>query len=112
MGLSINNRSVIIIFLYAIFVSRFAVRKGGSGTYDIKVSLLDGDKRDLPGTSFFWVNKRPPTDGSWERLGQTLTNYPPGLRFIRFEDSMNSLGWNGAPYDVKAFGATVKISVR
>ena len=97
-------------FACAFFFPRFAVKRGGSGAYDIKVSLLDSYKRDLTGRNFFLERRKFPTNnGSWERLGHTFANYPPGLRFIRFEDGMQC---QDDTYDVKAFGATVKISER
>lgn len=79
----------------------------------MKVSLLDSNKKDLPGENFYLAHVKPaPTDGSWKRLEHTFSNYPSGLRFIRFEDGMQSLGLDLRAYDVKAFAPTVKISER
>ena len=78
----------------------------------MKVSLLDSNKKDLPGNNVFLARsgKVAPDDGCWKYLGHTFTNYPPGLRFIRFEDSMQCLGLDGHAYEIKAFGAKVKIT--
>ena len=80
----------------------------------MKVSLLDNNKKDLPGNNVFLARsgKVALNDGYWKYLGHTFTNYPPGLRFIRFEDGMQSLGLDGHAYDIKAFGAKVSITKR
>ena len=75
------------------------------------MSLLDSNKRELPGEKPFLARRKVgSSDGSWERLGHTFASYPPGLRFIRFEDVLQCLGQDKWAYDVKAFGATVKFS--
>ena len=65
----------------------------------MKVSLLDVNKRDLPGRNFYYssqvprLNKAPSSMAGvwiWECLGHTFSSYPSGLRFIRFEDTMRS----------------------
>ena len=95
-----------------LFFERFGIKKGGSGTFDMKVSLLDSNKKDLLGNNVFLARSGNVelSDGCWKSLGYTFTSYPPGLRFIRFEDSMQSLGLDGHVYDIKAFGAKVKIT--
>lgn len=80
----------------------------------MKVSLLDNDKKDLPGNHVFLARskKDPVKDGYWKCLAHTFKSYPSGLRFIRFEDGMQSLGLGGHAYDVKAFGAKVSVKKR
>ena len=65
----------------------------------MKVSLLDDNKRDLPGRIFYYSNQVPrfskaPSSGGgdwiWDCLGHKFSSYPSGLRFIRFEDTMQS----------------------
>jgi len=98
-------------YFVCLFFERFGIEKGGSGTFDMKVTLLDSNKKDLPGNNVFLARGgkvAPSDDGCWF-VAHTFDNYPPGLRFIRFEDSIQSLGH---PYDIKAFGAKVKITKR
>lgn len=117
---------------------------GQKGIYGMKVSLLDGEERDLPGRNFYCNALFPPlfttvtcSSGEawkWDCLGHTFSDYPSGLRFIRFEDTMKSgtsfpsypptewissvslpevplfHGTDTDSYDVQAFGASVKIS--
>ena len=128
------------------FCQRFTVKMGHKGIYSMKVSLLDCDKKDIPGRNFYCSALLPPLfttvslssaeTWKWDCLGHTFSDYPSGLRFIRFEDTMQSgtsfptslpkewrnklsipevLPYYGAGtdiYDVQAFGATVKISKR
>ena len=65
----------------------------------MKVSLLDVNKRDLPGRNFYYSGQVPhlnaeasPLSGEWiwDCLGHVFSSYPPGLRFVRFEDTMQS----------------------
>ncbi|KAJ7363537.1 F-box only protein 2 [Desmophyllum pertusum] len=91
----------------------FAIQAGGSGTFIMNVSLLDSNKNDLPGENSRYRSSSTEVpvlnNGSWARLGHTFSNYPSGLRFIQFEEAVQSRGLHDA-YNVKAFRPTVKIS--
>ena len=68
----------------------------------MKVSLLDAEERDLPGRNFYYTGQlpllsepqsKPPLaseEWMWNTAGHIFSGYPPGLRFIRFEDIMQS----------------------
>lgn len=67
----------------------------------MKVSLLDAEGRDLPGGNFYDTgqiklsSKEPQMselaeEWKWSTAGYVFRYYPPGLRFIRFEDIMQS----------------------
>lgn len=68
----------------------------------MKVSLLDAEERNLPGRNFYYTGQlplssepqsKPPLTSEewmWSIAGHIFTGYPPGLRFIRFEDIIQS----------------------
>ena len=102
----------LILFIH-LFFHRFAVETGGSGACEIKVSPLDGSQTELPEDQSFTVRREvTDTQGSWEFLSHTFTEYPSGLRCIQFEERLKSNSMVPKNFDLKVFQPSVKFSER
>lgn len=90
----------------SIFVARFASRTDNEGMYFLNASLLDENKREIPGCCFESKENKALSD-EWEKVEYTFYPVPDEARFLRFEDGgKDSKYWAGR-YGVKMTGASV-----
>ena len=102
-----KKQAIISILILVIdFVARFASRTDNEGEYYLKASLLDSDKREIPGYTFDSHVNIAASD-EWEKEDYTFFPVPDTARYVRFEDGGKDEKYWAGQYGVKMIGAVV-----